>query len=135
MFIWKVFNYVCKKNCVLKRGREEIQFNSEHLFNRYIRLFEILIFIIRIIWILSNIWLMFNSLKRFIMHDFWELCQKLQIWHVSTHSHVVSENTPISTKAPLILLISALFCKKSAFFGKNNTFTQTNSMRAVLEIF
>ena len=31
------------------------------------RLFEIFIFIIRIIWILSNIWLMFLCLKRFIL--------------------------------------------------------------------
>ena len=30
--------------------------------------------------------------------------------------------------------MSAVFCKKSAFFGKNNTFTQNNSVRAVLEI-
>ena len=27
------------------------------------------------------------------------------------------------------------FCQKSAFFGKNGTFTQSNSVTAVLEIF
>ena len=31
--------------------------------------------------------------------------------------------------------MSALFCKKSAFFCKNDTFTQSNSVKAVLEIF
>ena len=35
-------------------------------FNRDMLLFEMLVFIIRIIWILSNIWLMFICLKRFI---------------------------------------------------------------------
>ena len=30
--------------------------------------------------------------------------------------------------------MSACFCKKLAFFGKNSTFTQTNNLRAVLEI-
>ena len=29
----------------------------------------------------------------------------------------------------------SIFCKKTAFFGKNSTFTQSNSVRAVLEIF
>ena len=36
----------------------------------------------------------------------------------------------------LILLMPAFFFqKKTAFFGKNSTFTQSNSVRAVLEIF
>ena len=30
--------------------------------------------------------------------------------------------------------MSAFFCKKLEFFGKNSTFTQSNNMRAVLEI-
>ena len=38
-----------------------------NLFNRDMRLFEMLVFIIRIIWILPNIWLMFICLKRFIL--------------------------------------------------------------------
>ena len=42
---------------------------------------------------------------------------------------------PFSTKALLILLMSAFFCKKPAFFGKNSIFTQSNSVRAVLDIF
>ena len=44
------------------------------------------------------------------------------------HTHVDTENIPFSTMALLILLISA-------FFGRNSTFTQNNSARAVLEIF
>ena len=45
------------------------------------------------------------------------------------------ENIPFSTKAFLILLMSAIFWKKSAFFfsffWKSNTFTQSNGLRAV----
>ena len=33
----------------------------------------------------------------------------------------------------LILLMSVFFGGKSAFFGENITFTQSNSMRAVLD--
>ena len=51
-------------------------------------------------------------------------------------THICSfRNIPFSTKVALILLMSALFCKKSAFFGKNSTFTQSNGVRAMLEIF
>ena len=56
-----------------------------------------------------------------------ESCQKLEISYVSTYTYVVSENVPFSTKALLILLTS--------IFGKNNTFIQSNSVKAVLEIF
>ena len=59
----------------------------------------------------------------------------LEIWHVSTHTYVVLENIPFSTKTLLILLMSTFFCKRSLFFGKNSTFTQSNSARAVLGIF
>ena len=48
---------------------------------------------------------------------------------------MVSENINFSTKTPLILLISVFFCKKSIFFVTNGTVTQSNSMRAVLDIF
>ena len=41
----------------------------------------------------------------------------LEIWYVSTHPYVVSENITFSTKAPLILLMSAFSCKKSAFLA------------------
>ena len=34
---------------------------------------------------------------------------------MSTHTYIVSENIPFSTKALLILLMSAFFCKKPAF--------------------
>ena len=60
---------------------------------------------------------------------------KLEIWYVSTHTYIVSENIPFSTKALLILMMLAFLCKKSAFFGKNSTLTQNNSSRAVFEIF
>ena len=53
---------------------------------------------------------------------------KLEIWHVSTNTYVVSENIPFSTKAVLILLMSI-------FFAQNSTFTQSNSERAALEVF
>ena len=46
----------------------------------------------------------------------------------------VLESIHFSTKNTLILLISACFDTESAFFGKNTTFTQRNSIRAVLEI-
>ena len=48
---------------------------------------------------------------------------------------VLSENISFSTKARLILLMPAFFYKESAVFGKYSTFTQGNSVRAVLEIF
>ena len=34
-----------------------------------------------------------------------------------------------------MLMSASIFAKKSAFFGKNSTFTQSNSVRAVTEIF
>ena len=55
----------------------------------------------------------------------------LKTWNLVlkyTHTYVVSENKPFSIKTSLIL-------QMSAFFAKNSTFTQSNSMRAVLEIF
>ena len=56
------------------------------------------------------------------------LRKKLEMWHVSTDPYLVSGNISFSTKVLLILLMSA-------FFGQNNTFTQSNSVRAVLEMF
>ena len=47
-----------------------------------------------------------------------KLCWKLQIWHVKTHTYLVSENIPFSAKVLLILLMSAFFWNKSAFFAK-----------------
>ena len=51
----------------------------------------------------------------------------LETWNLvhGTNTYTVSENIPFSTKTSLILLMSAFFCKKSAFFGKINTFTQS----------
>ena len=54
-------------------------------------------------------------------------------WYVNTNTYVVSENIAFSTKTPLILLVSTFFATRSAFFGKNSIFTQSNNMRAVLE--
>ena len=51
------------------------------------------------------------------------------------HTHIVSENIPFRSQVPLILLTSAFFCKKLAFFVQNSIFTQSTSVRAVLEIF
>ena len=51
------------------------------------------------------------------------------------HTYVVAENIPFSTNVLLILLMSVFFCKKISIFGENSTFTQSNIMRAVLEIF
>ena len=50
-------------------------------------------------------------------------------------SNLTGKYTPFSAKALLILLISAFFCKYQRFFSKNSTFTQSNSVTAVLEIF
>ena len=57
-----------------------------------------------------------------------------QIWYVSTHTYVVSENISLSTKTTLTLLMSAFFAKNQHLFIKNNTFTQGISMRAEFEI-
>ena len=60
----------------------------------------------------------------------------VDIWRLeSTHTYVVSEIIPFSIKVLLIFLMSAVFCKGSAFYGQNSTFTQSNSVRVVLEIF
>ena len=63
------------------------------------------------------------------------LCQKLEIWYGSTHTYLVSANLLFSTRTPLILLMSAVFPKKSAIFDKNVTFIESNSTKAVLESF
>ena len=68
---------------------------------------------------LALIWVGFLGVR----FDSLELGYKLQIWHVSTHTYVASENIPFINKALLILLMSAFLYKKSPFFGKNSTFT------------
>ena len=57
------------------------------------------------------------------------------MWYVSNHTFVVLENIPYSTKGLLIVLMLAFFVKKSVFFGKTSTFTQSNIVRAILENF
>ena len=59
----------------------------------------------------------------------------LETWHVSTDTYVVSENIAFISKTLLILLMSAFFLPKISVFGQNSTFTQSNSVRAVFEIF
>ena len=60
----------------------------------------------------------------------------LEAWNsvLSTYTYVVSENVPFSTKTPSILLMPAFFGKNS-IFDHYSTFTQNNSLRAVLDIF
>ena len=49
-------------------------------------------------------------------------------------TYLVSESIRFSTKAPLILRMSAFFSTKLVFFSKNTTFTQNSSVSAVSEI-
>ena len=78
---------------------------------------------------------MFNpNLGRLFRGSFWELSWQLQIWHVSTHPCVVSENIPFY-QGPLNSADVSIFCKKSVFFGQYSTFTQRNSVKVVLEVF
>ena len=59
------------------------------------------------------------------MLETWNLAQK------DTRTYLVLENIPFTNKALSIFLMSAFFCKKSAFFfGQNSTFTQSNSVTA-----
>ena len=52
------------------------------------------------------------------------------------YAHLFSfRKKPFSTKAFLILMMSAFFWIKSGFFGQHSTFTQSNNVRAELEIF
>ena len=67
-----------------------------------------------------------NSLK---------LCYKIEIWYTNIHACEVSESIPFSWEIHLILMMSRFFCKRPSFLGKNNTFPQSNCVRAVIEIF
>ena len=42
-----------------------------------------------------------------------KLVKRPEIWYVSTQTYVVPENTPLSAKACLILLMSVFFLKKN----------------------
>ena len=65
------------------------------------------------------------------------MLETLNLVSKNIHTHVVSENIIFSNNTPLILLMSVFFqyFKKSILFCKNSTFTQSSSMRVVLEIF
>ena len=52
---------------------------------------------------------------------------------VNTHTYIVSENITVSTKTLLTLLMPTFFAKNQRFFfGKISTFSQSDSIRAVL---
>ena len=53
---------------------------------------------------------------------------KLKTSYESTHTYVVSENIPVSTWTPLILLITTFFCKNQHLFCKNSSFTHNDCM-------
>ena len=75
MYLWigiYLFNFDWLLYWLLSRWllsllRQNLLSYSFYLFNRDVRLFEMLVFIIRIIRILSSIWLMFFYLKTFIL--------------------------------------------------------------------
>ena len=43
-------------------------------------------------------------------------CQKREIWYICTHTYVISENIPFTTRTSLILLMPAFFSEKSTYF-------------------
>ena len=45
-----------------------------------------------------------------------EFCYKLEIWYVSTHTYVVSEDIPSSTKGLLIFADVSIFQQKTSIF-------------------
>ena len=57
----------------------------------------------------------------------------LEIWNLARkYIHICKfRKYMFPYQGPLILLIPAIFCKKSAFLAKNSTFTPSSSMRAV----
>ena len=61
----------------------------------------------------------------------------LETWNlVRKYTHIFSfSKYTFQYLDPLNSADVSIFCKKSAFFGNNSTFTQSNSVRAVLEIF
>ena len=57
-------------------------------------------------------------------------------WYLSTQTYLVSENMPFSTKTLLIFLMPAFFFTKNQhFFGKKDTFTESNSLRTFGSVF
>ena len=60
---------------------------------------------------------------------------KIEIWYINAHTYVISEIIPFNTKPDLILLMSAYFLKKFAFFWQNSPVTQSDSVRAMLQFF
>ena len=74
----------------------------------------------------------FENLGRLFRRSFWggrrgvnspslELCQKLQIWHVSTYPYLVSENISFSAYASLVSIFlqkNSVFCPKKYLYSK-----------------
>ena len=55
---------------------------------------------------------------------------------VRKYKHIYSlRKHTLSTKTPLILLMSSFFPKNQRFFSKISTFIQSSSMRTLLDIF
>ena len=65
-----------------------------------------------------------------IMLETWD-----SVLSTPTRTCAVSQNIPFEYLDPLNFADVSIFCKNSQFFGKNSTFTQSNSDRAVFEIF
>ena len=99
--------------------------NTEKFFNRDMRLFEMLTFIIRIIWILPNIWLMlfvltvngwllkelrnYNESYFCVRHkNRWKHTNILKLLFFTINLHFVTSNQ-ISTNFPLISSIYFVF--------------------------
>ena len=79
-----------------------------------------------------------KSLLKLILVDFLKLVRimletsNLALKYIQICSF---KNIPFSIKVFLVLLMLAFFLQKVRFFSKNNTFNQSNSLRALLEIF
>ena len=70
------------------------------------------------------------KLLALVLHllEYWTLvCKYSHIWSLRKYTFLC--------EVPLFLMMSRFFSKRSGLFGKNNTFTQNNSVRAALEIF
>ena len=87
----------------------------------------------------------FQKIKVFILTLIWvgflgvqkggggKITPYLKLVRITPQPYVVSENIPFSTL--LNFADFSFFCKKIAFFVQKSTFTQSNSVRAVLETF
>ena len=72
-----------------------------------------------------------------LVQNLLELCQKLQIWHVSTHPYVVSENISFSAQVgPLNFAdVSIFFAKISVFCSKKYLYSKQQCESCVRDFF